>query len=66
MSMNELRGTAAMRGGVANIIKLMKERDEARDELERLKISNRALCFYNEYLLQRLQELEGKPDKSKG
>jgi len=55
-----------MMGPVADITKLMKERDEARDELERLKISNRALCFYNEYLRQRLQELEGKLDKSKG
>lgn len=64
--MGELSGTAAMQGKVSNIIKLMRERDEARKEAEQLRISNRALCQYNEYLLQRLQEIEGTQDETGG
>ena len=55
-----------MQGGVSKIIKLMRERDKARKEAEQLRISNRALCQYNEYLLQRLRELEGERNEAGG
>lgn len=62
--MNELSGNSALQGGVSHIVKLMRERNEAREEANRLRISNRALCQYNEYLLQRLQEAEAKLDET--
>lgn len=58
--MNELKGNAAITGGVSNILTLMRQRDEACRDVRRLQARNVELVKRMKYLLERLHEAEVK------